>query len=278
MIGLENRCKNCSQHLLLNQKYCHACGQKSDTHRINFHFLLHEVQHGILHVHSGIVFTIKELFTRPGHMLREYLDGRRKQHFPPLLFVLVMGSVCALIQFFLKHKTEAKSDHTLTTNLSKTEIANYIDFKGLIAYFEHIFEWLGGHLAFTILLMLPIAALAFFLGFRKYRYNYPEWLVILLFLAGQCLTFYVPFIFLSHFAGNFNFLFFVLCWAFVTFSLIQLFNSRGKWYVFLRACWSLFLSYLFSVIYIIFAILLITAVGILLYGYDNIIPKIMNKL
>lgn len=278
MIKEEKRCKNCSQHLLLNQKFCHECGQKTDTHRINFHFLVHEVQHGIFHVHGGILFTIKELFTRPGHTLREYLEGKRKPHFPPLTFVLIMGSVCALIQFLLKHKKAENKVHNVETSLSKSEISKYIDFKGLVAYFEHIFEWLGGHLAFTILLMLPIAALSFFWGFRKYGYNYPEWLVILLFLAGQCLTLYPVFIFLNRFVGDFNFFFFMLCWALITFSLVQFFNTRGKWYVVLRTFWSIFLSYLLSVIYIVFAILIITAVGVLLYGYDNIIPKLMQKL
>ena len=277
MIGLENRCKNCFQHLHLDQKYCHACGQKTDTHRINLHFLLHEIQHGIFHVDGGIVFTLKELFTRPGHTLREYLEGKRKPHFPPVLFVLIMGSVCALIHYFFNHKVEKKENSILETNLSKNDIAQYLDFKGFVAYFTHVFEWLGEHLAFTILLMLPICGLAFFLGFRKYKYNYSEWLVILLFLSGQCLTVYVFFIFINYFLGDFNLIFYLICFSLITFCLIQLFNNRGKWYVVLRVFWSVFLSYFLSVIYIVFVILIIIAIGLVLYGYDNIIPRILNK-
>lgn len=271
-------CKNCKQHLLLRQKFCHSCGQKADTHRINFHFLIHEVQHGIFHVDSGILFTIKELFSRPGHTLREYLEGKRKPHFPPMLFVIILGSICALIQFSLNRKPEKTQDQLVESNLAKTEYSKYIDFRGLIAYFRHIFEWLGSHLAFTILLMLPIAALGFYLGFRKYKCNYPEWLVILLYLAGQCLTVYIFFIFLNHFVGDFTFLFYMICWAMVTISLVEFFNERGKWYVMLRTFWSIFLSYFFSMIYIILAIIVITAVGILLYGYESIIPTVMQKL
>lgn len=278
MVKGEQRCRNCNQHLLLQQKFCHECGQRADTHRINFHFLIHEIQHGIFHIHGGILFTIKELFTRPGHALREYLSGKRKPHFPPLMFVLIMGSVCAVMQLLLNHQPSADSKHHVETDLSKTEIAKYVDFKGFTAYFEHVFDWLGDHFAFTVLLMLPITALSFFLGFRRYQYNYPEWLVIMLFLAGQCLTVYVFFILLNHFAGDFNFFFFMICWALITFSIVQLFNDRGKWYVILRTFWSIFLSYFFSLIYIFFAILALTWVGILVYGYDNIIPKIMQIL
>lgn len=39
----EKYCKNCGQRLFLDQKLCHNCGQKADTHRINMHFLMHDI-------------------------------------------------------------------------------------------------------------------------------------------------------------------------------------------------------------------------------------------
>ena len=280
MIKPEKRCRNCNQHLLLNQKFCHECGQATDTHRINFHYFVHEVPHSIFHVDGGIIFTLKELFTRPGHTIREYLDGKRKPHFKPLMLVLIMGSVCALIQYFLKDPTKKKfADQPLLKGDVKTSgLANYVDFEGLVSYFKHIVEWLSNHFAFTVLLMLPIAAFGFFLGFRKYKLNYPEWLVVFLFLAGQSLTVYILFIFLNRFVGNYNVLFFFLCWGLVTFSLTQLFNERGKKYVVLRSLWSIFLSYIFSLVYVVIAILVVAAVGILMYGYDTLIPLISKEL
>ena len=79
----ESRCLNCRQLLLMHQRFCHQCGQKTDTHRINFHYLVHEVPHSIFHVDNGILFTLKELFTRPGQSIREYLEGKRQQHSNP---------------------------------------------------------------------------------------------------------------------------------------------------------------------------------------------------
>ncbi len=273
------RCKNCSQHLLLQQKFCHLCGQKTDVHRIDLHYFLHELPHSIFHVDGGILFTLRELFTRPGSTIREYLDGRRKPHFKPLMLVLVMGSFCALLQLLVKkHKDVEKSDQLIQSNLSKSEIAKYIDFKGLVAYFTEVFHWLSSHFAFTVLLMLPVTALAFFLGFRKYKLNYPEWVVIFLFLGGQSLAIYVFFIFLNFFVGDYTWLYFFLSWVIITLSLIQFFQKRGRKYIILRVIWSIFLSYLFTFFYVIFAIIAVSLIGILLYGYDNIVPVILQKL
>lgn len=280
MVKPEKRCRNCNQHLLLNQKFCHECGQRTDTHRINFHYFLHELPHNIFHVDGGIIFTLKELFTRPGHTIREYLDGKRQPHFKPVMLVLIMGSVCALIQYMLKDKSQAKiaDQKIFQGNLKGSGLSKYVDFEGLFSYFKQIVEWLSSHFAFTVLLMLPIAAFGFFLGFRKYKLNYPEWLVVMLFLAGQSLTVYVLFIFINRFVGNYNVLFFFLCWGLVTFSLTQLFHDRGRKYVILRSVWSIFLSYLLSLFYVIVAVTVITVIGVLMYGYDTLIPLISKEL
>ena len=280
MIKPEKRCRNCNQHLLLNQRFCHECGQRTDTHRINFHYFVHEIPHSVFHVDGGIVFTLKELFTRPGHTIREYLEGKRQPHFKPVMLVLIMGSVCALIQYLLKDQTKVRiADRQMFKGDFKASgLAKYVDFEGLLSYFRHVLEWLSSHFAFTVLLMLPVAALGFFLGFRKYRLNYPEWLTVFLFLAGQSLTVYILFIFINRFVGNYNALFFLICWALVTFSLTQLFYNHGRKYVILRSVWSIFLSYLFSLVYVVLAIIVVAVIGIFMYGYDTLIPLLSKEL
>lgn len=274
----EKRCQNCRQHLLLHQRFCHQCGQKTDTHRINLHFLVHEIQHGIFHVDGGILFTLRELFTRPGHSIREYIEGKRKPHFPPFTLVVILGSVCALIQYFFKKESENDLNFTTKYDTADTALGKYVDFEGLVKYLRHVIDWFAEHFAFTILLALPVAALGFFLGFRKYRINYPEWLVIMLFLAGQSLAVYVPFIIINQFIGDQNAWFFLISWCLTTFSLIQFFDERGKMYVIARAVWSIFLTYFLSTFYLILTALIFIGIGILLYGYEGIFSKIIEKI
>lgn len=278
MFPSDERCKNCNQHLLLHQRYCHACGQRTDTHRINWHFMFHEVQHGIFHVDSGILFTVRELFLRPGHTLREYVEGRRRPHFKPLLLVVIMGSICALFQYFFKEERPEGEFSFVKADLAGGKIGQYIDYEGLLYYFKHVFEWLSHHFAFTVLLMLPVAALAFYLGFRKYRLNYPEWLVIMLFLAGQSLTVYILFIFLNEYVARLTPLFYLLSWVLILWSLLQFFDGKPRKQIVWRTVFSIFLSYFLSLIYVVLAVSVIALVGIMMYGYETLLPTLLKTL
>ncbi len=72
---MEVTCLNCEHSIA--EKYCSCCGQKTSTHRYSLkHFVEHDFVHGVWHVDKGIVFTIKELFTRPGHSVREFILGK----------------------------------------------------------------------------------------------------------------------------------------------------------------------------------------------------------
>ena len=75
--------KNCNHHFKGN--FCSNCGQKAKTEKINFHFLWHDIQHGLFHFDSGILYTAKQLFTKPGMAIKEFIEGNRIKHFKPLL-------------------------------------------------------------------------------------------------------------------------------------------------------------------------------------------------
>src|SRR5208283_4811746 len=97
---MEDNCLNC--HHTLTGKYCSYCGQSAATHKINVHFLWHDIQHGLLHIDKGILYTTKELFTRPGHSIREFIEGKRVRHFKPISLVLVLAGIYGLLYHFFK--------------------------------------------------------------------------------------------------------------------------------------------------------------------------------
>ena len=90
-----NTCVNCG--MPVEGKYCSNCGQSTEEHTINLHFLWHDIQHGLFHFDKGILFTVKELFTRPGHSIREFIQGKRVQHFKPVSLVLILATVYAFL-------------------------------------------------------------------------------------------------------------------------------------------------------------------------------------
>jgi hypothetical protein len=167
-------CQNC--HAALHGNYCSECGQSADTHRINVHFLWHDVQHGLLHMDKGIFFTAKELFTRPGHSIRSFLEGRRVQHFRPISLVLVLAGIYGFLS------------HYFHINM----LANNVEVHGSGEQFNRIkeviataSEWIAGHYAIVALVQIPVFATGTFIAFYKARYNYIEHLVINAFLTGQ---------------------------------------------------------------------------------------------
>ena len=95
-------CKNCNYNF--KGKYCNNCGQTADTHRLDFHYLWHQFKHGLLHFDDGILYSGIELFTRPGHSIREFVNGKRVGYFSFVtLLLLILG-----ISHFLSEYAQVK--------------------------------------------------------------------------------------------------------------------------------------------------------------------------
>jgi hypothetical protein len=168
-------CKNCGQHF--KGHFCHNCGQPASTHDINFHFLWHDIQHGFFHFDNGIFYTARQLFTRPGHTIREFIEGKRVRHFKPISLVIILATIYGLLShtFHINVLSEIK-----ITGLGNDEINA-----------QQIKEWIDSHFALVSLATLPFYALGTFIAFRKQGYNYMEHLVLNAFLAGQRLILHI---------------------------------------------------------------------------------------
>lgn len=89
-------CLNCGNPVV--EKFCGNCGQKIAVHRYSLkHFIEHDLIHGIWHVDTGILFTIRELFTRPGHSVREFINGKRVGYFSFVTLLLVIVGISHLL-------------------------------------------------------------------------------------------------------------------------------------------------------------------------------------
>ena len=169
-------CKNCEQES--NGNFCNNCGQKSNINRINYHYLIDEVSNNILQVNRGIFFTIKELSIRPGNTIREFLRGKRKQHFKPIAFVLLTSALYVLITLLTDEKTflgNAFSGMARALNesgLEKSTTAN-------------ILNWLSNNFGYSSLLLLPFFSFASYISFMNQKYNFFEHLILNCYITGQ---------------------------------------------------------------------------------------------
>lgn len=166
-------CKNCGNHFA--GRYCNHCGQRSDTHRITWHYVWHEIPHSVWHVDKGILFTLKELFTRPGYTIREFLNGKRVNHYRPLALILLLGAVLIfLVNVLDVHVSERMSELTGSQPEQSQALRSFQkDLNGFMEHNQHLMT----------LFMIPITAFFMWRMFRKRSLNYPEHLVANTFLG-----------------------------------------------------------------------------------------------
>ena len=161
-----NLCKNCEHTFLGN--FCYNCGQKTNTQRLNWHYIYDELKYTFLHINGGFLYTAKQLFTRPGFMIKEFLEGKRIKHYKPILMVFVLAGINGLLLHCINVE-----DFMPQTDNKNPEI------------YKKILEWITSHYAIVELAFIPIISLASWLTFRKWGYNYIENIIINSFASSQ---------------------------------------------------------------------------------------------
>lgn len=224
-------CANCSRPMDGGeQKFCPACGQPTPAHRIDWHFLGHELEHSILHMDRGVLYTIKNLMLRPGHLMRDYLGGKREGIVKPLLFLMMTAGALLFVS------------HMMGSEPMSAEAA-FQESDGQRRLREAIVLWMNKNFALVTLLLLPIEAAAFKLAFRKFReVNYTEWLVMVSYLtAFTSLVWIVMSLVKRWFApGLFELTIMVLVFGYMIGSLIQFFSGHPRWKIVVRSLFGLF--------------------------------------
>ncbi|MDR7371643.1 DUF3667 domain-containing protein [Flavobacterium aquidurense] len=238
---MEIICKNC--HQVFKGHYCNNCGQTAETHKINAHFLWHDIQHGLLHFDAGIPYSLKQLFTRPGHSIREFIEGKRVKHFKPLSLVAILAAFYGFLYHYYHinlFETSKKSDLDLT------------DFN----------EWNATHFAWTTIATIPFYTIGTFIVFRKQGYNFFEFFVLNTFKASQrlfvqILTFPILLYLNSiNHAEKFSTITYLIGIILTFWTNIQFFNKISKTKAF-------FLSILSHIIFLTFFLIIVAIVLVL---------------
>ena len=228
-------CKNCNK--TYTGHFCTNCGQPAATHKLNFHFIWHDIQHAFFHFDKGVLFTAKELFTRPGNSIREFIEGKRVKHFKPISLVIILATLYGVLRHLFHFSV---LDKKAVSEIQGVE-------------YESLNEWISHHYYWIILLSIPMFSLASYVVFRKQGYNFIEHIVLNAYMASQRLIFrIVIFPLTKYFTESENNKLFVdilmlmdivlIFWTYITF-----FNNLSKIKAFLYSIYSyvLFLAIFF---------------------------------
>ena len=95
-------CRNCEARLV--GPYCAACGQQArESDRLTFHALRHDFAARTLNFDTGLLYTIRLLFTGgPGTVARRYVAGQRRRFTSPVTFLAICCAFYLLSFSFYK--------------------------------------------------------------------------------------------------------------------------------------------------------------------------------
>lgn len=116
-------CKNCGDTFTGN--YCPRCGQSRNTPRYVLRGIVGNILRTVFRVDGKFAHTLLELLYRPGHMMRDFIRGRRIGYTLPLAMVFLMTAFYTLTaQLIIPEIREKKEEQTAKKNdvpLTKAE-------------------------------------------------------------------------------------------------------------------------------------------------------------
>lgn len=154
------KCLNCGTEF--HSKFCPECGQDAQTGRYTTRVIYQNIVTAFKG--SGILFTLKNLFTRPGAMVVDMLNGKRRRYmspFPALFFVL---TIYLLIASFTGSREAAPAVLNSGEELSMEERRAS---ETMLTIFYAARDFLGRNYTISILLTLPFWTLSARLCYGK---------------------------------------------------------------------------------------------------------------
>lgn len=129
-------CSNCE--LEFKGEYCPRCGQHIGTTRITLKNIVQNFFKEFFDLEDGFLFTMKELFYRPGYMMRDYLQGKRAHYFKPFQLLFVLGAIFIIAariidptmgnqRRIVNHNTITEDIHTLQELALTEEARHYLE-------------------------------------------------------------------------------------------------------------------------------------------------------
>ena len=95
MSNEEHECLNCHDHYTGN--YCPRCGQAANTDRFSMKVAAENFAEAYGMGERGMFRTILDLILRPGHLILDYLRGKRVSYFAPFKMYFLLAAVSLLV-------------------------------------------------------------------------------------------------------------------------------------------------------------------------------------
>ena len=159
---MKYNCPNCNR--VVNGNFCSNCGQKK-YNRIDKKYIWNELQYTVFHTNKGFLYSVKNLIINPGRTAKEFIDGKRVNHYKPLLLAFVLSGISAFISFKIVGLNDIMKEV-----FSKKELYSEL--------MNNALSFAASYNSFIMLFFVPLLALFSKIAFRKWGQNYYEHVVM----------------------------------------------------------------------------------------------------
>lgn len=159
-------CNNCGNDFTGN--FCPICSQKAGMGRIGWR----SVRQGVMDIWGlgtrSLLYSIWQLLLRPGHIIADYIDGKRQVSFPPVKMLFIVTVIYAFVAYWLLPDV---------FHLPADDEADKAN---------ELYQWMKNHFSWAMLIMSTLAILPTWVMFRysprHTRHSLPEGFFIQVFL------------------------------------------------------------------------------------------------
>ena len=253
-----NCCTNCGHEFVGN--YCPYCSQKQGLGRITWRSVGRSIAE-VWGMHNrSLVYSVVQLFLRPGYFISDYINGRRQVSFPPVKMLAIMAVIGVMVDFLTgaihgMFRTNPEEKMSYITNVFRWLNDHFNGaFPPPSDYLNEVLMWLNTHPDILSLIMLCFLIVPNYYIFRfaprNTRHTIPQGFFIQVFST-------VVFLILNMFYDitSLGWLVFILAEVLLFFTYKQLFGY-GVW----GTLWRLVMSFVCG--YTLWSVLLNVNYGI----------------
>lgn len=162
-------CHNCGT--AFSDNFCPRCGQRAEVGRVGWDSLKENIALLWGLDLRSLSYTLFQLLTRPGYLVRDYISGRRQVSFPPVKMLVVVSLFMVIFESVFHLENEVVSIHF-----------NIPEIDNVIKWFNDNKSW--GTLFYQIFFILPTwVVFRFAPGYP--RHTLPEGFFLQIFVSTQ---------------------------------------------------------------------------------------------
>ena len=163
-------CHNCGTEFTDN--FCPRCGQRAGVGRVGWNAIRENIALLWGMDSRSLSYTLFQLVTRPGYLVRDYISGHRQVSFPPVKMLVIVGLFAVIFQTVF----HIEGEKVLPIKFGIPAIDN------AVKWFNDNKSW--GELFYSSFCILPTWAM-FRFGPRYPRHTLPEGFFLQVFLSVQ---------------------------------------------------------------------------------------------